>query len=233
MTRHKPKTAEEFLAELNADPAHVARRAAQNDRREMREAEIALATQQLRDELSAAGYPVGTLDDLAKRYAPLSAQLVEVLLRWIPIVDDKVVKEQLVRALAVAENGFDGGVLASEFQRSPDAALRYAIANTLATARVRGAGTWILDALNDPSSGTARQMLALAAARRSPREDANRALLRLLDELPGHAALGLAESGGGQELAVLERRYPSAKGWVKKEIGRAISVIKRRLNQGQ
>jgi len=53
----------------------------------------------------------------------------------------------------------------------------------------------------------------LAAARTNPPDTANPVLLRLLDELPGHAALGLAESGTLSELPALERAYKSTTGW--------------------
>lgn len=229
MTKRKSKSAADFLAELNADPEHVARRNAQEDARVLREAEIRTVIQPLLEQLLAAGYPVASLDTLVTSYEPLPAPVVALLLDWLPEVNDTAVQEQIVRALGASAVPFDGDPLVALFDSTDSGAVRYAIANTMAQAPVRGVGPWVLKAVQDPNYGTAREMLALAAARHNAATVANPVLVGLLDQIPGHAALALAETGHRHELEVLERKYAAASGWVKQEIGRAMSVIQRRL----
>ncbi len=132
------------------------------------------------------------------------------------------------RALGAAREEFDAGPLVHLFERSDSPTLRWAIANTLAETRPAGLRDWLIRALQDRHYGKAREMLALAAARTNPPEVVNRVLVRLLDELPGHAALALAETGGPRELDALRRAYAGATGWEREQIGRTINMIERR-----
>jgi hypothetical protein len=59
----------------------------------------------------------------------------------------------------------------------------------------------------------------------------NPALVRLLGELPGHAALALAETGGPRELDALRRAYARAAGWEREQIGRTVNMIERRVEE--
>lgn len=181
--------------------------------------------------------PQGTrslqMDELATKYAPLPGPVVAVLLEWLPEARDTEVQEQVVRALGASGVAFDGDALVMLFRITESGTLRYAIANTLAQAPVRGVGTWLLKAVENPEYGTARQMLALAAARHNASAVANPVLVGLLAQIPGHAALALSETGGQNELEALEHVYANASGWVKQEIGRAISVVRRRLTEAK
>lgn len=229
MTKRKAKSAADFLTELNADPDYVASRDIQEGARALREAQIRSASQPLLEELMAAGYPLTSLAELLTRYAPLPAAIVDILLDRLAEMQDPAVQEQIVRALGASAVPIPAEQLIMLFRTTESNGLRYAIANTMAQAEVQGAGAWLLEAVRNPGFGVARQMLALAVARRAPRVLANPILVGLLDDLPGHAALALAESGEQQEVRALEVKYPTASGWEKQEIGRAISVIRRRL----
>ena len=164
----RSESAADFLTELDADPAYVKKRGAQEGARVVREAEISLITRPLLQELAAAGYPATSLDELLKRYAPLPPAIVTLLLDSLTEVADTAVQEQMVRALGASADAFDGTPLITVFQNTHSAGLQYAIVNTMAQADVRDVTRWILDAVQDPVNGTARQMLALAAARRNP-----------------------------------------------------------------
>lgn len=231
MTKRKAKSAAEFLAEMNADPDQLKRKSAQEDARVLREVQIRTVTRPLLEALSAAGFPVASLDDLLPRHAPLSEPIVELLLESVTEIGDVAVQEQIVRALGAAAVPFPAAPLILLFRATCSDALRYAIANTIANADVRGANSWLLDAVKNSEFGTARQMLALAVARHVPPAQGNPVLVSLLDDMPGHAALALAESGQAAQLSELERRYETASGWEKRELGRAMSVIRRRLEE--
>jgi hypothetical protein len=71
-------------------------------------------------------------------------------------------------------------------------------------------------------------MLALAAARTNAPEKVNPILERLLNDLPGHAAVALEETGEPKQLTALRTAYRSASGWERDQLGRAINVIERR-----
>lgn len=231
MTKRKPKSAADFLAELNADPESVARRSAAQDAAVLRDAEVASTLQPLLERLRASGYGVASIDDLASRYAPLPAKVVEVVLDWLRDAPTSPALDPVVRALGASTVEFSGEPLVWQYRNATSDELRYAVANTMAQARVQGIESWLVNALRR-ERGVARQPLALAVARHVPREEANTALLDVLDEMPGHAALALSECGGAKELQRLERKYDELSGWERQEVGRAISVIQRRLSEG-
>jgi hypothetical protein len=93
-----------------------------------------------------------------------------------------------------------------------------AIANTIAEARPTGITDWLLHVVQDPAYGEARQMLPLAVARMVSPQTANDVLLSIYDQLPGHVALSLGESGGERELKFLRDKRDRYKGWIRKEI---------------
>ena len=105
-----------------------------------------------------------------------------------------------------------------------------AIANTIAEARPKGITDWLLSVVKDPAYGDARQMLTLAVARIASPQIANETLISIYDQLPGHVALALAESGGERELKFLEDKRDRSKGWVRREIEKAVKTIIKRLD---
>lgn len=231
MTKRKPKSAADFLAELNADPESVARRSAAQDAAVLRDAEVASVVRPLLDQLRESGYAVGSIDDLTSKYAPLPAKVVEIILDWLRDATTSPALEPVVRALGACTIEFSGEPLVWQYRNATSDAMKYAVANTMAQTRVQGIASWLVDTLRR-ERGVARQPLALAVARHAPREEANAVLLGVLDEMPGHAALALAECGGTKELHHLERKYDEVSGWERQEVGRAISVIQRRLSEG-
>jgi hypothetical protein len=136
-----------------------------------------------------------------KGYAPLSPQIVQVLLKWLPRVEPDRCKGPLIGALGTAGEPFDGRPLVECFERDKyDSLLRWPIANTMALARPFGITEWLIGAVKNPLFGTARQMLVLALARLAPPETSLPILVSLLDELPGHVANALEEVGWGYRI---------------------------------
>jgi len=222
-------TAKELVSQLQQDPEYEARRGTLERENAAREETFRVITAPLRQQLASAGYPTVDVFRIAEQYAPLPSDLVALLLHSLPALSDPWLQEGVVRALAAAAAPFDGRPLVRLFEETDSHSLRWAIANTMAYGRPYGIADWILGVLRRPTIGKAREMLALAAARLAPPEQANPVLLELIDELPGHVAMALAESGGRQELAVLEQPRPAVARWVGREIERAIRKIRRRL----
>jgi hypothetical protein len=231
MKKKRNMTVVEFVAERQSDPEWVeSERVREEEHRTQRERLDASSEPILRS-LRAAGYPVDVFDQIVRTYAPLPKGVVDVLLAALTKVDEVRIQEGIVRALGASHIRYDGRVLTELFEATDDHALRWAISNTLSVGKMRGAGAWILDAVQRKEYGTARQMLPLAAVRHNPPELANPILVALLSDMPGHVALGLAESGGESELAALRVQYELVEGWEKNTIGQAIDVIQRRLQE--
>lgn len=232
MTERKQKTARELVEELNRDQEYMSRRGAQEDARLLREAGARVNAQPLIEELRSVGLELDDLNEVARRYAPLMPEIVNPMVSYLRLTPDPAVQEQIVRALAVAAEPFDGRTLANLFDHTDSDNLRFAIANTMAEARPSGIDEWLIGALKASGLGLiARQMLPLAAVRILGHARANPVLLGLLDELPGHVALALSESGGIVELRALEARLGNCTGWERTQSARAISVIRRRLKE--
>jgi HEAT repeat protein len=229
MGKNEPMTAKELLANLNQDPEFVAREARRAQEEASNVARFQALAAPILQDLGDIAVTPSSLDRLAHEYAPLSADIVEVLLKWLPAVTDRHVKESLVRALGATAKRFDGKPLIEAFESTQSEGLRWAIANTIAEARPAGVTDWLLGVVQDQSYGDARQMLLLALARLAPRQIANDILLSVFDQFPGHAALALAESGGRRELGLLREKRDKHKGWIKREIDRAVRSIAKRL----
>jgi len=229
MGRDNTITAAELLARLSRDPEYRDREA-----RQAREEALNVARSQklaapiLRD-LSAIGVTPSSLDRLAHEYAPLSDDVVKVLLNWIPRATDPDIQESLIRPLGATGVSFNGEPLIEAFENTRSEGLRWAIANTIAEARPMGITDWLLGAVQDPAYGDDRQMLALAVARLASPKIANDVLTSIFDQLPGHVAMALAESGGTRELKLLREKRKQHKGWIRKEIDKAVRTIAKRL----
>lgn len=222
-------SAAQFMAELQTDPAFVARERASEEARAARNHQIAALLEPMMAEIARAGYEASDLNDLVGRYAPLAGDVVRVLLSWLPQISDLSVKEQIVRTLGASAMPFLGTELVTAFETVDAEPFRWAVANTIAEARPLGLESWLPPALLRERYGKAREMLLIAAARLLPSAQANPLILRFLESMPLHAAKALAESGGSSELAILEERLAVTKGIEHKELERAIRKIRKRL----
>jgi hypothetical protein len=221
-------TAEELMAQLQQDPEYLQQQAERERAHAERVQRSRAAAEPVVRELRRAGFAVEMPEDLARRYAPVPGPAIDILLAWLPRVEDEGVRVTMVRALAASREPFDGRPLARAFEESRSETFRWVIGNTLALAHPTGLAEWVARAVADPASGKARETLAVATARLAPAEVANRTLAPLLDELPGHVAQAFALCGGPAEAALLAERRERTLGWQRKEIDRAIRAIQKR-----
>jgi hypothetical protein len=98
--RKGARTAEELMAELEADPEWVARRDERERFRRRRMAGYDRAAAPLKAELAAAGFDVESVADLYNERRHYEAA-VPILLRWLPRIEHSAVKKSVVRALTV------------------------------------------------------------------------------------------------------------------------------------
>jgi hypothetical protein len=222
-------TAGELMAQLAQDPEYERRMAAREQARLAHVARFQAAIEPVLADLRNVGVFVEEWNDVVSRYAPLPQSVVDVLLRWLPLLDHPAVQEAVVRAIAAAPTvHYDGRVLARLFETTESESLRWAIGNTFECTKPEGVNEWILRIVQNPSFGKGREMLAIALARLVGADVANPVLVSLLRDLPIHAAVGLAVSGTSSELAALESARDRAKGSTRKEISKAIRAIERR-----
>lgn len=228
MKKRRPMTAKELMAELENDPEYKAGLRAQEERLSaIRESEQVVIRK-----LEDVGVTADSLADLRRRYFRLPGEVVQVLLRSLEYAVPQV-QDEIVRTLASVEQPFDARALTRLFETTESDSLRWAIANTLAELRPLDVRQWLIDTLARREYGKAREMLPLAIARTASPSVANQVLLSHFDEMPGHVALALAESGGPSELEFLRRTAPSTKGWVRKEIDRAVRRIAKRIAESR
>jgi hypothetical protein len=192
------------MARLEQDPEFVKRRAEREQAHAAGVARLREALEPVMDDLRHVGVFVEEWNDVITRYCPLSPSVVERLLSWLPRLEDPDALEVIVRALAAAPTvRFDGGELTRLFETTECESLRWAIANTLSCTQPEGVEAWVVRAVQNPAYGKGREMLAIALARLLPSTLANPVLVSLLEDLPIHAASGLALSGTPNEVTFL------------------------------
>lgn len=232
MSKKNWVSAADLMAELQQDPEYQKKRAERERAHEERVQQTQAAAEPVVRELQGAGFAVDAVEELAARYAPISQPGIDILLSWLSRVEDELVREMIVRALAATTEPFDGRPLARAFDESQSESLRWAIGNTMAVAHPTGLAEWVVKAVADPASGKARETLAVATANLTSPEVARSTLAPLLDELPVNVAQAFAQCGGPAEAGLLEARRERTKGWQRKEIDKAIRAIRKRHGSG-
>jgi hypothetical protein len=100
-------------------------------------------------ELAAIGFPANELSEVPRLYAPLSRDVIEVLLRNLPLCPEDAVKEWLVRCLAATKLPYDGSGLVNCYKTTSDECLKFAVLNTIASSNPHSIGDWLKQARND------------------------------------------------------------------------------------
>lgn len=116
-------------------------------------------------DLAKSGFQLEYLEELfCKRFNNKST--VPVLLKWLPLVDNLAVKEVIVRALSVSwAKPIAQKPLLVEFNKlinNSETEIKWAIANALSIVATDESYNEIVNLLQDPRSGSAREMLTLA-----------------------------------------------------------------------
>jgi hypothetical protein len=235
MGRKQKKTAGEHMAELESDPAYRQIRDDKAQRRFEREARLRALEEPILADLRAAGLTVDSVYDLLPAHFPLPSQVVQILLKWLPLVSDNAIKESIIRTLIGAREPYDGQPLVDCFTADRSETLRFPIANTIAYSFPTGIAAWLVERAQERRFGSDRQILLLALARHVPRETAIPILRQALEDVPGGAAKALAEIGGLPEAELLETRLHRQAAWehkwIPKEIEKAIRKIRKRAER--
>ncbi len=139
----KRQTAEEIVSRLEVDPEYQKRMSARKVRLRRLEVEDARIWQPIKADLLAARYAVDTVDDLMHA-GRLPSDLVEILLNWLPRLEDKGTLEIMIRGMAAVNEPFDGSELVKCFERMEhEPGLQWVIANTIACSKPHSIDEWI------------------------------------------------------------------------------------------
>ncbi len=155
--------ADEFMENLKKDPSYQQRIAAREQRRAERRTKLDAIKKPVIEDLRIQGIEVESIDELSTRYAPLSQDIVNVLLSWLRRISNDRIRESIVRALGAAEHSFDGRSLADIYDTTYDEGLRFAILNTIALTKPHSIDSWLTKARENPK---ARETLTNLANKR-------------------------------------------------------------------
>ena len=151
------------------------------------------------NELREAGFKIDTLQDIFK-YGNEYHLAIPILAKWLPLLTDNDVKEDVVRKLSVPwAKGKITDLLIAEFckLKSEDMSLQWAIGNALYNTAIKIDLPKLRELANNPEYVMSRQMIVLALGKRKDKESCN-VLIKLLDqpEVLGHAlwSLGMMPS---------------------------------------
>lgn len=180
--------------------------------------------------LSDAGFPVSSVAAIRDQYDPLPSGLAELLLEWIPRLEDRRLQESVVWALLAARSGtLDGAALAELFDATTNDDLKRAIASVIHQTRPRNIDEWLVAAVRDRRSGASLNLLAAAVAKMLPPERARPVLIEVFHDAPLAAVHPLGKVGTENERAMLASMRPTATGALRRELRQAIARIDRRL----
>jgi HEAT repeats len=232
MRRFRPRIlknkTKELLDERERDPKHVLRILALESHKKEAAKEYHEAAAPLFAELSASGYPVQSLDLLARSDASKGA--VPILVKWLPKITNSRVKESIVRALSVPwAKGSAERELLAEFCKTPSSenqGLKWAIGNALEVLSGDDVFDDIVELVQDNRHGIARQMLVMALGKiKNPR--AVNVLISLLDDedVVGHALIGLRKLNAVEARPHILPLLKHPKAWVRREAKKALNKI--------
>jgi hypothetical protein len=181
-------------------------------------------------DLSQAGIDVDWIEDLYNKRLDYE-RAIPILLRWLPRVENPVVKEAIVRAISVpwARRTDAPALLVEEFRRSKsEFGLNWAIGNALSVVADDNVLSDIVGLIQDETYGKAREMLVVALGNmKSP--DVKYTLIELLDDeaLAGYAIMALGKLKCKEARPAIERflTHPKTKSWVRREAKKALVKI--------
>ena len=195
-TMDKYIKAEELVNRLNNEN-HYQKLMDEKKKRRSRQADIIKEIERpiLRD-LESIGIKVLSISELIKIHAPLSNQIIKILLFWLPRVDHFRVQDMIVRALGSPAEPYNGRPLAVLFDTTKSKYdLRWVIADTIDSAQPTGINDWVVETVQNPSYGNSRQMLCYALVKMVPADKAIPILKSIFDQFPVHAASALGQVG--------------------------------------
>lgn len=218
------------MQQLVSDPEYLARRAEKEARRQQRAERIRQAEAPFLVVLAEAGFPIPSIDSIRNHFNPLPPELASLLIEWIPRLEDPGSQQWAAWALlAMPKRSIDGRLLTPIFDTTTNDELKWALADVIDQTRPRNIEDWLIVAIRDRRSGSARNLLASAVAKMVPAERAVPVLLEVFEDVPLAAVHSLGKMGDSSVRDFLVTQQPSATGPLRRELRQAIARIERRL----
>jgi hypothetical protein len=185
-------------------------------------------------DLRGIGYKIEWISDLYSQKIWYQ-NAIPVLLKWLPLIDNLDVKEDIVRALTVKWAKPDAArILIEEYKKlhnESNTGIKWAIANALTEVADDSVFDDLVELINDQSNKESREMLAIALGKmKNPKaEDVLIALLK--DEVvAGHAVMGLGKLKSKKAVPAIEGFLSHPRTWIRNEAKKALSRIERSRN---
>lgn len=183
--------------------------------------------------LTEAGFPVSSVAGIRDQYRSLPSHLAELLLEWIPRLEDRKLQESVMWVLLAAPKGTLSGTTLAELFDAANDELKRAIAAVVHQTRPRDIVEWLIAAVHDRRSENARSLLAAAVAKMLPVERATPVLIEVFRDAPLAAVHPLGMVGDRCVRDFLSAKQPTATGPLRRELRQAIARIDRRLAKAQ
>lgn len=178
----KDKTAAELMAELEAKPEFVERRARLDEEHRKRRAELRRAEAPLVRELNDAGFEVESVWDLVNTRASYTEALPILLAHLTSDAPyPPAIRAGIARALAVRESSEAWSTLVRLYREESDVRTKDGLAVALSVAANRALIDELIELARDTNNGTSR-MLLLPALTRSRQPQAKAALFDLASD---------------------------------------------------
>jgi hypothetical protein len=162
MTKHV--TAAELLAQLEKDPAFVARRNDQERRRQANAEALRAEESPLISELEAAGYEVGSVWDLANSESDYR-DLVPLLLSHLARPYASAIREGIARALGIPGAIGQWAILRDRYEAETDPRVKDGLAAALSAVADDSVIASVIGLARDPNNGASRVLLLRALAK--------------------------------------------------------------------
>lgn len=221
----------DLLKQLQENPEYIAAQKEKQKELEKKEKEIRLAEAPFINEVQQIGFKeIKQSSDLLK-YKNIPATLTNILIQWVPqINNDYHSQEILIRVLAISDIAFDGKFLINLFDNNHSSfSLKWAIANTIASADILNIDKWIEEKLTSFHQEKQNEMLVYAAIKYFPYSKSNVFLRNLFDIFPLQVADAFAFIGKEDDLKYLQQKRKEYKGEVRAGIDKAVSKLKKRI----
>jgi hypothetical protein len=182
----------------------------------------------LRD-LVKAGYDVTSIGDI-RHLGKSWERALPILLHWLPLTKNGIVKEEIVRCLSVPWIRREATPqLLKEFKSSgPNESLAWAIGNALSIVDVSGFEKEIIELVRDHNFGMARQMLVIALGKIGGSEAEDAALSSLQDkDLVLHAIDALGAMRSARSVSPLKELLHHDRSAVRKAAKKALQRLQK------
>lgn len=219
-------TAGELLGELEKDPKYQTRQKELDKQQEKNAREYHKVARLVLKELTEAGFPVRYIGELRhKRMNYRDA--IPILVKWLPRINDRHVKEDIVRTLTVKwAKPQAATALIKEYKHATNPSIKWAIGNALETVVDESMFDKIASLVQDKKRDRARQMLVIALGKMKNPKAVDIAINLLNDiDVAGHAIIALGKLKAKKAKTYIEPFLNHPKAWIRHEARKALEKI--------